>query len=66
MEVGRDANLGIGDLWRLSVPCNPSCHSDPDWYARRVAQRDEEDMLDLAFSLSEHRGWAADHYVSRT
>ena len=55
MEAGRDANLGIEGTCGGCLSC-ATCHVivDPDWYAKTGGpSEDEEDMLDLAFSLSE-------------
>ena len=55
MEVGRDANMGVEGTCGGSLSC-ATCHVivDPDWYAKTGGpSEDEEDMLDLAFSLSE-------------
>ena len=55
MEAGRDANLGIEGTCGGCLSC-ATCHVivDPDWYAKTGAPtEDEEDMLDLAFSISE-------------
>ena len=55
MEAGRDANLGIEGTCGGCLSC-ATCHVivEPDWYAKTGGpSEDEEDMLDLAFSLSE-------------
>ena len=55
MEAGRDANLGIEGTCGGCLSC-ATCHVivAPDWYAKTNGpSEDEEDMLDLAFSLSE-------------
>lgn len=54
MEAGRDANLGIEGTCGGCLSC-ATCHVivDPDWYGKTGGpSEDEEDMLDLAFSLS--------------
>tara|TARA_B100001057_G_scaffold187227_1_gene188058 strand:- start:167 stop:481 length:315 start_codon:yes stop_codon:yes gene_type:complete len=55
MEAGRDANLGIEGTCGGCLSC-ATCHVivDPDWFAKMGGpSEDEEDMLDLAFGLTE-------------
>ena len=55
MEAGRDANLGIEGTCGGCLSC-ATCHVivDADWYAKTGGpSEDEEDMLDLAFGLSD-------------
>ena len=55
MEAGRDAGLGIEGTCGGCLSC-ATCHVivDPEWYAKTGGpSEDEEDMLDLAFGLSE-------------
>ena len=55
MEAGRDANLGIEGTCGGCLSC-ATCHVivDPDWFAKTGGpSEDEEDMLDLAFGLTE-------------
>lgn len=55
MEAGRDANLGIEGTCGGSLSC-ATCHVivDEQWFAKAGApSEDEEDMLDLAFGLTE-------------
>ncbi|ADE39265.1 2Fe-2S iron-sulfur cluster-binding protein [Candidatus Puniceispirillum marinum] len=55
MEAGRDANLGIEGTCGGCLSC-ATCHVivDADWFAKTGApSEDEEDMLDLAFGLTE-------------
>ena len=55
MEAGRDANLGIEGTCGGCLSC-ATCHVivDPDWFAKTGGPReDEEDMLGLAFGLTE-------------
>ena len=55
MEAGRDAGLGIEGTCGGCLSC-ATCHVivDADWYAKTGGpSEDEEDMLDLAFGLSD-------------
>ena len=55
MEAGRDAGLGIEGTCGGCLSC-ATCHVivDADWYAKNGGpSEDEEDMLDLAFGLTE-------------
>ena len=55
MEAGRDANLGIEGTCGGCLSC-ATCHVivDPEWFAKTGGpSEDEEDMLDLAFGLSD-------------
>ena len=55
MEAGRDAGLGVEGTCGGCLSC-ATCHVivDPEWYAKTGGpSEDEEDMLDLAFGLSE-------------
>ena len=55
MEAGRDAGLGIEGTCGGCLSC-ATCHVivDPEWYEKTGGpSEDEEDMLDLAFGLSE-------------
>ena len=55
MEAGRDANLGIEGTCGGCLSC-ATCNVivDPDWFAKTGGpSEDEEDMLDLAFGLTE-------------
>ena len=55
MEAGRDANLGIEGTCGGCLSC-ATCHVivDPDWFVKTgEPSEDEEDMLDLAFGLTE-------------
>ena len=55
MEAGRDANLGIEGTCGGCLSC-ATCHVivDADWFAKTGGpSEDEEDMLDLAFGLTE-------------
>ena len=55
MEAGRDANLGDRGTCGGCLSC-ATCHVivDPDWFAKTGGPgEDEEDMLDLAFGLTE-------------
>lgn len=55
MEAGRDANLGIEGTCGGCLSC-ATCHVivDLEWFAKTGGpSEDEEDMLDLAFGLSE-------------
>ena len=55
MEAGRDANLGIEGTCGGCLSC-ATCHVivDPGWFAKTGGPREaEEDMLDLAFGLTE-------------
>ena len=55
MEAGRDANLVIEGTCGGCLSC-ATCHVivDPEWFAKTGGpSEDEEDMLDLAFGLSE-------------
>ncbi|MDB2324277.1 2Fe-2S iron-sulfur cluster-binding protein [Alphaproteobacteria bacterium] len=55
MEAGRNANLGIEGTCGGCLSC-ATCHVivDPEWFAKTGGpSEDEEDMLDLAFGLSE-------------
>ena len=54
MEAGRDANLGIEGTCGGCLSC-ATCHVivDPNWYAKTGGpSEDEEDMLDLAWGLT--------------
>ena len=55
MEAGRGANLGIEGTCGGCLSC-ATCHVivDADWFAKTGGpSEDEEDMLDLAFGLTE-------------
>ncbi|MDA7792231.1 2Fe-2S iron-sulfur cluster-binding protein [bacterium] len=55
MEAGRDANLGIEGTCGGCLSC-ATCHVivEPEWYEKTGGpSEDEEDMLDLAFGLTE-------------
>ena len=55
MEAGRDASLGIEGTCGGCLSY-ATCHVivDPDWFAKTGGpSEDEEDMLDLAFGLTE-------------
>ena len=55
MQVLYDEDIGVEAICGGCTSC-ATCHVivDPDWYARTGGpSEDEEDMLDLAFSLSE-------------
>jgi ferredoxin len=55
MEAGRDASLGIEGTCGGCLSC-ATCHVivDPEWFGKTGApSEDEEDMLDLAFGLTE-------------
>ena len=55
MEAGRDAHLGLEGTCGGCLSC-ATCHVivDADWYAKTGGpSEDEEDMLDLAFGLSD-------------
>ena len=55
MEAGRDANLGIEGTCGGCLSC-ATCHVivDTHWFAKTGGpSEDEEDMLDLAFGLTE-------------